>query len=118
MSDLQCPATIVLLTERSVGASELRELRLALVVLAADSGADSKATRLASLHGCHLEAVGGMDCRALTQRIAELADSYRGESVAFIGSEQAVCAVLGRTLPPAEPVTLAVDGSGWNVLSG
>jgi hypothetical protein len=118
MSDLQCPATIVLLTEQSVGTSELRELRLARVVYAADSGSEGAARELARVHDCDVEAASGMDGPALGAQIEALADAYRGESVAIVTTARAVCAALRRSQAPAVPVVLAVDSGGWNVLSG
>lgn len=118
MSDLQCPATVVLLTEQSVGTNELRDLRLARVVHAADSGNEAAARHLARVHNCDVETVTSMDGPALGERIETLADAYRGESVAVVATMRAVCAALGRKQAPAEPIVLAVDSDGWNVLSG
>lgn len=115
MSDLQCPATIVLLTERSLGTSELRELRLAVIVHAADGGDEAASRQLARVHSCDVEAVSSMDGPALRERIETLADSYRGESVAIVTTARAICTVLGREQAEAEPIVLAVDSGGWSV---
>jgi hypothetical protein len=120
MSDLQCPAVFVLLTPQTVAGSELRDQRLAGVYvassIAAEAGVLDDARRLAEVHACRVENTDIEDEDALLDRIEQLADIYRGETVALVAPSRAVCAVIECLEPPDEPVAIAVDGDGIRLL--
>jgi hypothetical protein len=116
MSDLQCPAVFMLLTPDTVSSSELREERLAGVFVASSVAREALvlegAQRLALIHACPIEQTNIEDEDALIDRIEQLADVYRGETIALIAPSRAVCAVIECLEPPDEPVAIAVDGAG------
>ncbi|HTU57029.1 MAG TPA: hypothetical protein VMF89_01325 [Polyangiales bacterium] len=109
MSDLQCPATILLLTPETAAVSDLSEYRLALVVTATDLAAlsFSAETRSADIP----------NAQALATQIAELADQYRGEQVAILANAQVICGFLRLPTPPTAAIAIAVDSDGWQLLS-
>lgn len=109
MSDLQCPATILLLTPETAAASDLREYRLALVVTAIDLAALSFNAQTTGADIAHAP--------ALATQIAELADSYRGEQVAIIVKDRVICDLLHLPAPPTAAIVIAVDSDGWQFLS-
>lgn len=110
MSDLQCPATILLLTPETAAGSDLSEYRLALVVRAQDLAAHSFS---AETKGADIP-----NAQALATLIAELADQYRGEQVAILANAQTICDLLSRPMPPTAAIAIAVDSDGWRFLSG
>lgn len=120
MSDLQCPAVFVLLTPETVASSELRDQRLARVYVASGvataAGLLDDARRLADVHACAVESADIEDEDALLDRIEQLADVYRGETVALVAPSRAVCAVIECLEPPDEAVAIAVDGDGIRLL--
>ena len=109
MSDLQCPATILLLTPETAALSDMREYRLARVLVGHGLAAIS--------FGTELERAELTDAGALRASIAELADMYRGEQVAIIASAQPICELLHLREPPTAAIALAVDSDGWRILS-
>ena len=121
MSDLQCPAVILLFTPEAIAGSELRGRRLSGLVAASSiaerSRAREEAERLATEQGCGVETAEIAGGAALVEQIAELADLYRGETVAVVAPPEAICDALERVDPPTDVVAIAVDSSGWNVLS-
>lgn len=118
MSDLQCPARFVVLTPETAPACDLSGMRLALVVCAcaADGTMHEALQRLAARHGCAIQAAELRDGAALATQISELADGYRGEQVAIIAGPEVVREALQLRAAPSEPIQLAVDSDGWNVL--
>ena len=116
MSDLQCPAVFVLLTPETVAGSELGDQRLAGVYVASSVATVGRvlehARRLADIHACSVENATIEDEDSLLDRLEQLADVYRGETVALIAPSRAICAVIECLEPPDEPVAIAVDGDG------
>ena len=116
MSDLQCPAVFVLLTPETVAGSRLADQRLAGVYVASGVAHEGQvlqdARKLADQHGCKVENADAEDEDSLLDRIEQLADVYRGETVALIAPSRAICAVIECLEPPDEPVAIAVDGNG------
>jgi hypothetical protein len=112
MSDLQCPACIVLLTPESSAGSTLDRQRLARVIVATGLPADAS---LAHAHGLELERARLDDGPALREHVAHLADLHRGECVAIIVSARALCEALALVEAPAEPVMLVVDSDGMRI---
>ena len=119
MSDLQCPATFVLLAPESLPALDAKTLRVAGVFVYGHINATVQAElqRVAAAHGCEVQQAGEAPDATLLSQIEALADVYRGETVLMLATSSAVCAALRRTSPPAQPVTLAVDNDGARVLS-
>ncbi len=120
MSDLQCAATAVLLDASAPGTGDLdaalRGQRIAAVIARADraAAAESWAQRL-DLPRRQL--AGG----TLTDRLAELADEFRGESILVL-VEPADLAALGATAGTST-AALALDADGrrlspWPVTTG
>jgi hypothetical protein len=121
MSDLQCPAILVLLTPETVVGREFAERRLARIFIAASisigTGAVVEANRLAAIHGCRVEGTAVADGSELLQRIEEIADGYRGETVALVAPSGVLCDALEWADAPTEPVALALDASGSHVVA-
>lgn len=111
MSDLQCPATILLVPNEAAAVSDMQAQRLALVVIAEDLGPDAPSFACETSHEPLTHGA------ALRARIAELADLYRGEHVAIIASAQAIGELLHQPVPPKEAITVAVDSDGWRISS-
>jgi hypothetical protein len=125
MSDLQCPAVVVLIDRERVASGDaivaLAEKRLACVfvarAIASDEDALAAATQLAARAGCTLgtltEAVDGA---TLARAVDELADLHRGETIAVVASDDAIRDALGAARAPAGAITVAIDSSGWSVV--
>lgn len=97
MSDLQCPATVVL-----VAADVLARVGAAAIVV-----------------GQHLAGTFDVDVAdgaALRRRVDELADLYRGETILVVAPLDAICTALAVSGALDQPVTVAVDSDGWRVL--
>jgi len=120
MSDLQCPAIIVMLTPEALEHARANISRLSAVVAAASLEPGSRALgqvqRLAAGHGCQVERADLDDAAALSEHVEQLADLYRGETVAVIAPTAAVCAALRHTAAADRPIAIAVDSSGWKLL--
>lgn len=116
MSDLQCPAVFVLLTPETVAGSQLADQRLAGVYVASGVATEGRvledARKLADQHGCKVSNAEAEDEDSLLDRIEQLADVYRGETIALVAPSRAICAVIECLEPPDEPVAIAVDGDG------
>jgi hypothetical protein len=123
MSDLQCPAIVLLIPRELLGTLDgdaMRRNNLAGVFAPASSMTEadrSAAEHLAQRAGCRLErlanASGSDD---LAQAVSQLSDLYRGENVAVIADAQLIRAALGFERAPTGPVAIAVDASGWAVV--
>ncbi|WP_413451095.1 hypothetical protein AA0Y32_00635 [Georgenia phoenicis] len=116
MSDLQCPATVVVLGPDADG-EVLRAARPAAVYTT--PGARAAASRLAgSLDVTLHELDGELASRAaLVGVLDDLSDEYRGECVAVVVTS------LTDLLPPDEEAPAVVvevdaDGQRWSPLSG
>jgi hypothetical protein len=121
MSDVQCPAVILLLTPDTIDAPELHDRRLSGVVVAQTlqehSRTIAKAQQHATANGCKLEFANISDAAGLEQQANQLADLYRGETIAVVAPSEAICAAFHRTTPPTQPIAVAIDNSGWNLLT-
>lgn len=113
MSDLQCPASFVLLTPEAAQACDLSELRLSLIVNAC--APDAIVQRLAAKDRCTIEASALANGAELALKIEQLADQYRGEQVAVIAAPELLRAALKQRVTPTFPVYVAVDSDGWNI---
>lgn len=124
MSDLQCPATILLIAREAIGAGgkailgarHLSGLFVASAV-AADPGGLAAATSLADEGAWRLSTMAGVDDGAsLARAMNHLADLHRGETIAVVASQDMIEGVVANaTAFSGEPITVAIDGSGWSV---
>lgn len=111
MSDLQCPATIVLLTPETAAVSDMRVHRLSLLLVARHLAPSDLS------YGCETKAADLADRDALLRAIAELADMYRGEQVAILAGAPVICEALHLPAPPRAAIVLAVDSDGWQFVA-
>jgi hypothetical protein len=88
VADLQCPAIVIL----------------------APAGAEVPA-RAAEVFTMDAAAGGA----ALRERVAELSDLHRGETICVVAPARAIAEALGLDDPVDSPVTVAVDSSGWTL---
>ena len=125
MSDLQCPATVVLVTRSLLRAganmSQLGLTRCSGVCVAAALANDdtdrAAATGLASQAGCQLYVLDeAVDAATLTAAIDSLADLYRGETLLVIAPDAVLHGVHAATNDPTRPIAVAIDSSGWVAL--
>lgn len=122
MSDLQCPATIVLAwADSSTGVepliTALDDLHCAAVQVTPGAQATSWAGQVGAalkLKPDELADVHTME--QLVDAIGEAADLFRGVVVAVITELQPLA--LGLPLRPGSWVTLDVDGDGWRLKPG
>lgn len=124
MSDLQCPATILLIAREAIatggkailGARHLSGLFVASAV-AADPGGHAAAASLADEGAWRLSIMAGVDDGAgLARAMNHLADLHRGETIAVVASQAMIEDVVGNaTAFSDEPITVAIDRAGWSV---
>jgi len=126
MSDLQCPATILLMARESIASGgpvilEARHLSGVFVAsaVAADPGGLAATARLAEEGAWRLTTMPDVsDGASLARAIEELADLHRGETVAVVATRDMIQDLLGEASVGEDPITIAVDGSGWFVSPG
>ena len=116
MSDLQCPAIIILLTPETIVGCDLGDRRLSSVFVAEGSPALAEATRLAAASACRIEQPNLDDASKLARQLEDIADEYRGETVAIVADGDVLCAVLEWDELPEQPVALAIDNSGLRLV--
>lgn len=124
MSDLQCPATILLVARESIasgagpailGARYLSGVFVASAV-AADPGGLADATRLADDGTWRLSTMADViDGPSLARAMEHLADLHRGETIAVVTTRAMIRDLLGDAPSLADPITVAIDGSSWSV---
>ena len=120
MSDLQCPATIVLIPSASLGSSAcnraLEGHRLSGLFVA-EQAPPAAISNLAAANDLTIERVQtGSDRKGFRQALEGLADAYRGEAIALVASGEALQLGLGLDAVLEEPVVLSVDSSGWTIV--
>lgn len=113
MSDLQCPATFLVVAAAAAEPLPSPGPRLA-AVYAVPEGAAVAATwaRQAGLPVGSLEAPGGSSYRAT---LAELADLHRGETVLVALPDTAVDELAGALRGAGTVLEVGVDADGWSV---
>jgi hypothetical protein len=89
VSDLQCPATVILATPGMALPATVAEVFTP-------------------------EVAGGA---ALCAEVDALSDLHRGETIAVLAPAAAIAAALGLAEPPDQPVTVDIDSSGWALLA-
>jgi len=117
MSDLQCPATFLVLGPAGGDAvARLSGTRLA-AAYAVPEGLDV-ATALAGESGPPVTALE-LDTASYGSALAELADVHRGETVLVVVPRAVAAVLAGRgedeVGPVAEVLEVAVDSDGWSV---
>ncbi len=124
MSDLQCPATILLVARESIAAGGRSPLLAArhlsgvfvTSAVAADAGGLAAAARLADEGAWRLSTMADViDGASLARAMEDLADLHRGETIAVVTTRDMIQDLLGDAAALADPVAVAIDGSGWSV---
>jgi hypothetical protein len=113
VSDLQCPATLLLVRPGAPDDAVARAVagrRLAAVYSDATASAGSTAEALASAHGVRAALREGLETSP-SGELSSISDEHRGETVAVVartglGDERAVV------------VEVVMDADGWAVRSG
>ncbi len=119
MSDLQCPAKVVLAVHDRP--PSLAGQRFSGVFLAPDVAADAEALAAASgfaeQANCAFDTLGdARDAASLVRTLQELSDVYRGETIVVLTSEAMLRDAIGRAADSAQPIVLSIDSSGWTVV--
>jgi hypothetical protein len=120
MSDLQCPATILLIPSESAGADAcwraLEGQRLLGFYVDAAVERDAAIRGLADAADCPVQEIAAVQNGAsLTQTLEGLADVHRGETIAVIATAKVIEARLGLDRVPTTPIEIKIDSSGWAV---
>jgi hypothetical protein len=118
MSDLQCPATFLVLGtgDPDRPAPDLRHARLAAVYAVAPDA--EVAARIAHGAGLRVRLLEEQPGTTYPDGLADLADLHRGETVLVVLRPGAVAALAERGgLDPARDrmIRVAVDADGWTV---
>jgi hypothetical protein len=120
MSDLQCPATIVLIAGESIASdgvpAAVEGRHLSGVFVASAVAADpSGLARWADARGARLSTMPGVeDAESLAAAIDDLSDLHRGETIAVVATRDLIEEMLGEARARAGAITIAVDESGWS----
>jgi hypothetical protein len=119
MSDLQCPAKVVL-AHREMLPSLAGERFSGVYVapaIAADPASSAAASGFAAQVNCRLDTlVEAIDGASLRRSLQELSDIYRGETIAVIAPSALIREAIGRAADSAQPIVVSIDSSGWTVL--
>ncbi|MFP5346569.1 MAG: hypothetical protein ACLGIA_06050 [Actinomycetes bacterium] len=114
MSDLQCPATLLLVdtdhAAREKLEQDLADLNVAAVYAgsaALHAAAQSLATELSA-------ACSRLPRDSGPQALEEISDLHRGETVVVVANDELLRVVSGRE-DPTQPVRVLVDADGWLV---
>lgn len=125
MSDLQCPANVVLVPHSMLGGDANIPAPLDVhyfgVFVAASIAADAAdlahANALAQRCGCRLEVMSdAVDSASLARAVDDLADLHRGETIVVVAHHDMILHLIGRTLDAENPIEVAIDDTGWAVL--
>jgi hypothetical protein len=115
MSDLQCPAKVLLVAAEMLGASVPALERTHYAGVFVVPGVAGNVGELASYP---VEIIDdAVDGASLARAVEELADVYRGYTIVVVATRAMIRDVLGeRASASAKPVVIAIDSSGWVVL--
>lgn len=125
MSDLQCPANVVLVPDSMLGgdgplAAPFGTHCFGVFVaaaIAADADSFAHASALAQTSGCKLEVMSeAVDSASLARAVDDLADLHRGETILVVARHDLIRDLIGRTLDTETAIEVAIDDSGWAVL--
>jgi hypothetical protein len=116
MSDLQCPANILLVAREMLGpgagVSVLEGMHYSEVFVV--SALAAEAGELAQYRPEIIADV--VDGASLARALENLADLYRGYTVVVVATREMICDLFGeRASDPRKPIALAIDSSGWTV---
>jgi hypothetical protein len=121
MSDLQCPATVLLVPREIIDSEECRRALagrriFGFFVDAAvvnEPEADAAISGLAVASDCAVERVGALvDAASLSRALEELSDVYRGQCVVVVTAGKLIQARLGLARTPSALVEIAIDSDG------
>jgi hypothetical protein len=117
VSDLQCPARVVLATSEVLPslAGERYSGVFVVAAVASDPHALAAATAFAQQVNCELERIEAVDGQAFKRALDELSDVYRGEAIVAVAPLAMIREVVGRAADAAKPVHVEIDSSGWAV---
>ncbi len=122
MSDLQCPATFLLVPADAEPAALERlpaRHRVAEVVTATGPDAVGLAARLAAAWGLPRPVATSLDAASYREVLAGLADLRRGETAVVVVDPAVLALVAGRGPGPGPPLLeVLVDADGWVVRDG
>jgi hypothetical protein len=122
MSDLQCPATIVLIARESIasgGGAEILAGRQVSGVFVASAVEPSGLAAAGLADERRLSTLPDVaDAASLARAIEDLADLHRGETIAVVATRDMIQEMLGDAGVRTDPITIAVDDSGWSVSPG
>jgi len=119
MSDLQCPARVVLATCDTLPQLASGRYSGVFVAPAVESAASDlrAASELARHAGCEIQRLqDAIDGAKLRRALNELSDVYRGETIVAVVPEAMLREVIGGARDCAKPVFVAIDSDGWTVL--
>ena len=116
MSDLQCPAKVVLAAREML--PSLAGERFSGVYVAAATVADpagrAAASGFAAQANCQLEILAdATDGASFRRSLQDLSDVYRGETIAVIAPRELMREAIGRAADSAQPIVVSIDSSGW-----
>lgn len=119
MSDLQCPAQVVLAAREMLPSltGERFSAVYVLPAIAADPAGRAAASGFAAQVNCRLDTLAdAIDGAGLRRALQELSDIYRGETIAVIAPRDLLREAIGRAAESAQPIVVSIDSSGWTVL--
>lgn len=118
MSDLQCPANVVLASRDMLPALAYERFSGVFVApaIAAYASELAAARSFAKQVNCALDTLtGALDAASCRLALQDLSDVYRGETVVVIAPRELIHDLLGRAADAAQPSVVAIDSSGWVV---
>jgi hypothetical protein len=124
MSDLQCPATVLLVPSEIVDSEECRRALAGRRILGffVDAAAVNEPEGAAAISGlagasdCPVEGIGPLvDAASFTRALEELADLYRGQCVVVVATARLIQARLGAGRTPIALFEVEIDSDGWVV---
>jgi hypothetical protein len=118
VSDLQCPARVVLATSDVLPSlvGERYSGVFAAAAVASDARALAAATAFAQQVNCELERIdAAVDAPAFKRALDELSDVYRGEAIVAVAPLAMIREVVGRAADAAKPLFVEIDSSGWSL---
>jgi len=119
MSDLQCPAKIVLVAPEMLGPdASVPALGGTYSGVFLVSAVASRASELAARQPDHRhEILADVDDGAsLARALQELADLHRGYTIVVVATREMIHELMDGRGDSTKPMVLAIDSSGWAVL--
>jgi len=119
MSDLQCPAKVVLAVLEMLPslAGERYSGVYAAPAVAADPVGRAAVSGFAAQANCRLDTLAdATDGASLRRSVQDLSDVYRGETIAVVAPRELIREAIGRAADSPQPIVVSIDSSGWTVL--